>query len=426
MTTPANGAVSNRRQGKAKLGALAAVALCAAGAIVYYRNARHFESTDNAFIDGDIIQISPRVPGQVAQVFVKENQRVNQGDPLAELDARDYEARLAEARAKLADTTARASTAQSNLALTSSVTGAVLVQAGAGYEAARQQVEVLKARLGQDAASVLAASAAMQAAEARMGAADAEATRAASDASRYRALFAKDEISKQQLDRAETDARSGAANLEAAKQSVAAAGAQLAQAKAAQSSTVALLRQTERQVEQAEGRYSEAKSAPLQVRVRESDVQAMRAQIDRDEAAVRQAELALSYTKIVAPDSGYVTRKSVQAGNVAAAGQILMALVSDRLWVVANFKETQLTHMRPGQPVAIRVDAYPQLKLEGKVESIQSGSGARFSLMPPENATGNYVKVVQRVPVRIALISRIPDQYRVGPGMSVVPKVRVQ
>ncbi len=202
--------------------------------------------------------------------------------------------------------------------------------------------------------------------------------------------------------------------------------AQLAQSKAAQTSTTAMLRQTERQVRQAEGRFNEAKSAPIQVRVRQSDVQALKAQIERDEAAVRQAELALSYTKVTAPDAGYVTRKATQAGNVAAAGQILMAIVSDRLWVVANFKETQLANMRPGQPVDVRLDAYPQLKLEGKVESIQSGSGARFSLMPPENATGNYVKVVQRVPVRIALTSALPAQYRVGPGMSVVPEVRVQ
>ncbi len=418
--------IAPKKNGRTKLAAFGILAVCAIAGVLYYMNARRYESTDNAFIDGDIIQVSPRVPGQVARVLVTDNQRVSKGELLVELDANDYEARLAEARAKLADTMARASTAQSNLALTSTVTGAVLEQAGAGFEAAREQVEVLKARLAQDAANVQATEASTQAAEARVKAVEAEAARAAADAGRYRTLFAKDEISKQALDRAETDARATAANLEAARQSAASTKAQLAQSKAAQTSTTAMLRQTERQVRQAEGRFNEAKSAPIQVRVRQSDVQALKAQIERDEAAVRQAELALSYTKVTAPDAGYVTRKATQAGNVAAAGQILMAIVSDRLWVVANFKETQLANMRPGQPVDVRLDAYPQLKLEGKVESIQSGSGARFSLMPPENATGNYVKVVQRVPVRIALTSALPAQYRVGPGMSVVPEVRVQ
>jgi membrane fusion protein (multidrug efflux system) len=141
---------------------------------------------------------------------------------------------------------------------------------------------------------------------------------------------------------------------------------------------------------------------------------------------VQQAELALSYTRVYAPESGYVTRKAVEPGNFVQTGQPLMALVPDRLWVVANFKETQLRDMRPGQPVTIRVDAFPQLRLRAHVDSIQSGTGARFSLLPTENATGNYVKVVQRVPVKILLDETPPAGYRLGPGMSVVPEVRVK
>ncbi len=170
----------------------------------------------------------------------------------------------------------------------------------------------------------------------------------------------------------------------------------------------------------------EAQSAPEQVQVRKAELQATRGQLEQQDAAVRQAELNLSYTRILAPDSGYITRKSVQAGNFVQVGQVLMALVSDRMWVVANFKETQLTHMRPGQAVTIRIDAYPQQKLRAQVASVQSGTGARFSLLPPENATGNYVKVVQRVPVKITFVDPLPRELKIGPGMSVVPEVRVQ
>ena len=285
---------------------------------------------------------------------------------------------------------------------------------------------MLKARIEQDQANIRVAEAASQQAVARRAAAEAEARRAEADAIRYRKLFGKDEVSKQMLDRAETDSRATAANLEAATQLIAGAQAQLAQVKAVQASTQASLRITERQVVQAEGRVKEAQAGPDQVRSRQSDVESFRAQAEQQRAAVEQARLNLSYTRIVAPDSGYITRKAVQPGNIVQVGQALMALVSDRIWVVANFKETQLTHMRPGQSVEIRIDAYPQQKFRGRVESIQAGSGARFSLLPPENATGNYVKVVQRVPVKIVFLDPPPANLKTGPGMSVEPKVRVR
>ena len=191
-------------------------------------------------------------------------------------------------------------------------------------------------------------------------------------------------------------------------------------------STQAALRQAEKQVVQAQGRVSEAKSAPQQIDVRHADVSSLRAQVEQQQAAVQQAELALSYTRIYASESGFITRKSVEPGDFVQTGQPLVALVSDRLWVVANFKETQLTRMRPGQPVTLKLDAFPQLRLRGHVESVQSGTGAYFSLLPAENATGNYVKVVQRVPVKIVLDEAPPAGYRIGPGMSVEPEVTVQ
>ena len=408
---------------------LAGVASCAVAAVaggLYYLHMRAYQSTDNAFLEGHVIQVSPRIAGQVLCVYVQDNQHVNRGDLLVEIDARDYEARAAEAHAGLAAATARGAGAESSLVLTSTVTSAVLTEAGAGTDAARDQVRMLQARIEQDAAAVRAAQAAEGQAEAQQTAAGAEAERAASDAVRYRAMFAKDEVSKQQLDRAETQAKAAAANLEFSRHAVEAARANLAQVEASQAATQAALRQAEKQVVQAQGRVKEAQSAPQQVDLRRAEVSAVRAQIGQAKAAADQADLALSYTRIYAPESGYITRKSVEPGNFVQPGQPLAALVSDRLWVVANFKETQLTYMRPGQPVTLRVDAYPQLRLRGHVESLQSGTGARFSLLPAENATGNYVKVVQRVPVKIVLDSAPPAGYRIGPGMSVEPEVKVR
>jgi membrane fusion protein, multidrug efflux system len=414
------------RQRAARLAGIGLGIIAAVAGGIYYLHARGYESTDNAFIEGDVIQVSPRIAGQVLHVYVADNQHVNRGDVIAEIDAQDYAARAAEARAGLADTAARAGGAQSNLLLTSTVTSAVLTQAAAAAGAAGEQVKILQARVAEDAAAIRAADAALKQAEAQRSAAQAEASRAAEDAVRYRTLYASDEVSKQQLDRAETLARSTAAAQEAASQGTEAARAHLAQARAAEASTQAGLRQAEAQVVQAQGRVSEAKSAPQQIEMRHADLSSLGAQVERQRASVQQAELALSYTRICAPESGYITRKAVEPGNFVQPGQPLLALVSDRLWVVANFKETQLTRMRPGQPVALQLDAYPQLRLRGHVESFQSGTGAAFSLLPAENATGNYVKVVQRVPVKIVLDEAPPAGYRIGPGMSVEPEVKVR
>jgi membrane fusion protein, multidrug efflux system len=413
---------NNKVKGLALVGGILAVA----AGTWYYLQSSAYESTDNAFIAGAVVQISPRVPGQILRVHVSDNQHVNRGDLIAEIDPSDYETQLAQASAGLKNVQARESGAQSGLDLTSSVTGAVLVQAGAGLDAARDQVNVLRARLAQDEAAVHAAEAGLQLAEARQTAAEAEARRASDDATRYRTLHEKDEVSRQLLDRAETDARASAANLDAARQMVAAAKAQLGQAKAGHTASQANLSLVEKQVRQSQGKLEEAQTAPQQVRVRQSDLESARAQHEQQNAALRQAELSLSYTKIYAPDSGYITKKSVEPGNFVQAGQALMALVSDRMWVTANFKETQLENMRAGQPVNVKVDAYPQLRLRGRVDSIQSGSGAQFSLLPTENATGNYVKVVQRVPVKIVIDAPPSPEYRLGPGLSVVPEVKVR
>lgn len=325
--------------------AAALVALAAGG--YYARFVAPFESTDDAFVEADVTPIAPQVAGRVLRVAVSDNQAVEAGAVLFEIDPSDYQAKLDQARAELAADRGKAA------------------QAAA-------QLSVDRAKVAQERASVTAA--------------EAEATRAEADYQRYLTVGIEG-VSASQIDLAATQARASAAEVTAAR------NRQLAM--------------------------------EAQTTLDEADIQSARAEVLSGEALVHQAELNLSYARVVAPVAGFVTHRGVQPGDYAQAGQPQLALVPKQLWIIANFKETQLTHMRPGQPAEISVDAYPQLKLQGHVDSIQSGAGARFSLFPPENASGNYVKVVQRVPVKIVL-DDLPEALALGPGMSVIPEVRIR
>jgi membrane fusion protein (multidrug efflux system) len=327
--------------------AAAAVAAAVAAGGYYWKFVAPYESTDDAFIEADVTPIAPQVAGRVSRVLVSDNQAVAKGEPLFQIDPRDYQAALDEARAELAAARGRA-------------------------EQAAAQLSVDRAKVAEEGAGVTAA--------------EAEAKRAEADYRRYREVGDL-AVSASQVDLAATQARSSEAEV-----------------------TVARNREL---------------SMEAQTGLDEADIQTARAEVIRGEAAVRQAELNLSYTRVVAPVAGFVTHRGVQPGDYAQTGQPLLALVPRQVWVIANFKETQLTHMRPGQSVEISVDAYPGLSIRGHVDSIQSGAGARFSLFPPENASGNYVKVVQRVPVKIVLDGGEGEQV-LGPGMSVVPEVRVR
>jgi len=273
----------------------------------------------------------------------------------------------------------------------------------------------------------------MAQAQAQVAAAEAEDVRARDDVVRYQPLFDQGAVSRQQLDWAKAAAATASAQLEAARGRVAAADAQVLEARAAQGAAADQYRQalsqitgTQAQVGQAAGKLTEANSAPQQIAVRQSEVETTSAEIEQAEAAVRQAELDLSYTKIYAPEDGRITKKTVELGALLQPGQALFALVTAEMWVVANFKETQLSRMRPGQPVGIRVDAYPDRVFRGYVDSFQTGTGSRFSLLPPENATGNYVKVVQRLPVKIVFDQQSDSERLLAPGMSVEPEVKVR
>jgi membrane fusion protein (multidrug efflux system) len=406
----------------------------------YYVYASAHESTDDAFIEGHVIQISPKVTGHISKVYILENQQVKKGDLLAEIDSRDYDAQLAQARAVLQAAISKQQAAQINVDLTNTTSGAGVDQASSGVQTARSnvdnaraQVAAARGRVEQARAQVATAQSNAAEAQAQTAAAEAEATRAETDRQRYEQLYQGQVISRQQLDYAIAQARSANALLDAARKKVAAAEAQINESRAALDAAQGSFQQTEAQVStaqsqvgEASGRLAAANAAPQQVAQSRAQVATAGADIEQAQAQVTQAELNLSYTKIYAPEDGRVTRKAVEEGAFVQIGQALMAVVPDEMWIVANFKETQLDNIRPGQPVDIKVDAYSGRAFKGHVDSIQTGTGARFSLLPPENATGNYVKVVQRVPVKIVFDEQPDPQYPIGPGMSVEPEVKVK
>jgi len=391
----------------------------------YYLQSLAWESTDDAFIEGRIVQIGPKVAGQVLRVAVQDNQAVRLGDLLVEIDPRDFEARAAQARANLAASESRLMGARLGVDVMRATAGGGLEQATSAVLTAEAQEAAARDKLAQANAEVQVATASAEQTRAEAAAHEAEASRAAADAQRYQDLAPEGSVSRQEVDRAVATAKSAEAALEAVRKKIAAADAHVAQARAAVQVATQSLRQAASQVAEAAGRLTAAGAAPDQVASMRAQVQTSDAEIAQMRAALALAELQLSYTRIVAPVDGRVTKRTVEAGSYVQVGQALLAVVPNDFWVVANFKETQLGRIRPGRPAEIRVDAYPDRRFRGHVDSIQSGAGARFSLLPPENASGNYVKVVQRVPVKIVFDEPADPSHPLGPGMSVVPSVRV-
>jgi membrane fusion protein (multidrug efflux system) len=360
--------------------------LAVAGAVgghYYYKNVWPYVTTDNAFVDASVVRLSPQVSGQVLKVNVNDNQPVKAGDVLVEIDPKPFNIKLSADRAALELAETRFKGAQVTVDLIQATTAATLEQAKANVDAAKAGAEQARAEIS---------------------AAEAEAQRTEKDVRRYETLE-QTAISIQKLDLARVGAEVAQAHLTEARKQIVAADARVAAAI---------------------GSLAAAKTGPQQVAVSQSQVEQAAAAVDQVKAAVAGSELNLSYTQVLSPVSGRVTRKSVRVGETVQAGQALMAIVPYDIWVIANFKETQLTRMRPGQPVEVWVDAYPGMMLKGHIDSIQEGTGARFSLLPPENATGNYVKVVQRVPVKIVLDERPDPALNIAPGMSVVPKIKIR
>lgn len=339
------------------------------------------ESTDDAQVDGHITPISARVSGTVVSVNFQDNQHVDAGAILVQLDPKDYEVAVKRAEAELADAQAAAAAARTNVPITHISTTTGVETAQANQNASQREVEAANARLRE---------------------AEANANKVAKDLERMKQLVAKDEISRQQYDAAVAADQAARATVDAARATVATAQSHVVQAEAA---------------------VRAAQTGPQQVRVTEAHAGSAKAAVEKAQANLAQAQLNLQYCTVRAPRAGVVSKRSVEVGQTVQPGQPLAALVDlQDIYITANFKETQLKDMHRGQPVNISVDAFGR-DLKGHVDSIGGATGARFSLLPADNATGNYVKVVQRVPVKIVLDPGEDPNLRLRPGMSVVPTV---
>jgi membrane fusion protein, multidrug efflux system len=370
------------------------------GIFFLWRYFTSYEATDDAQIDGHVNSVSARVSGHVLKLNVQDNQYVEKGTVLVEIDPADYAVAVAQARAEYADAEAQAAAAGINVPITdvsssSQVSGAQagVSSAQAGISAARQQYEAAKSQVVE---------------------ADANNTKAQNDLVRYKQLIEKQEISQQQYDQAVASAQAAAATLLAARASADSYAAQIEQA---QSKLV-----------QAGADLRTADTAPQTMRATRARALSAQANAERKKAELDQAELNLLYTKVIAPVSGAVSNRTVEVGQNVQPGQEMMKVIPldyTDLWVTADFKETQLKKMKPGLSAEIAVDATGKT-YKGHVDSIAGASGARFSLLPPENATGNYVKVVQRIPVKIVFEASENKGHELRPGMSVVPKVWIK
>jgi len=365
------------RKGRLRWLAVAgAVALLLGGLLFWLLRAGRV-STDDAQIDGHIMPLAARISGTVQEVHAQDNQFISAGTLLVQIDPTDYKVALAHAEAELAAATAGAQGARTSVPMMSTTTTGDVETADSDVASAAARLRMAQARVKET---------------------EAKATKAAQDLERMKTLVAKDEVSRQEYDAAVSAADAARAEHEGA---------------------VAQGRDAEAGVRGAQAKRTQAGTAPEQVAIMRSKAAGAEAQVAQARAMVERARLDLEHTSVKAPVSGVISKKTVEMGQIIQPGQPLMAVVPlDDIWVTANFKENELRDIRPGQPVTIKVDAYGR-QYRGKVDSIAAATGARFSLLPPENATGNYVKVVQRVPVKIVLDANRDAANVLRPGMSV-------
>jgi membrane fusion protein (multidrug efflux system) len=381
----------------------------AVGAYELWRYFGTYESTDDAEIDGHVDAISARITGHVSEVLVEDAQVVKAGDVLVKIDPRDYQVAVAQAEANLADAEASSRSSRTNIPIVSTNTQSTLetarasrVNADAGLAAARRQLDAAQAALEMAQAQVLEAQAIQK--------------KDMDDAERYRLLVVKDELPKQTYDQTVQTVAADKATVDARIASVNQARHNVAAAQAA-------VEEAQTRVPQADASIQSAMTRPQQVAQSQDNARSAEAKVKQQQAILDQAKLNLSYTIVTAPYTGIVGKKTLEIGENVSPGQSFMSVVPlDDIWVTANFKETQLKKMRPGQKVVFSVDAYDR-EYHGHVTGVGGATGARFSLIPPENATGNYVKVVQRIPVRIDLNTGENKDHLLRVGMSVEPKV---
>ncbi len=408
----------------------------------YWQFASTHQETDNATVAGHIHQVSTKIPGTVSEVLVDDNQLVKQGQLLIKLDERDYQNKVQQSQAALQAAQRQAQAAEANIALASQTTTAKTTQAQgdvsgsiAAISTAQAAVEVAKAGIPAAQAEVRQESAGIPVAQAQVAQADANLQRAKADYNRYSALFQQGAIARQQLDTARASYDVAVAQKSAAEQGVQQAQAKLASARVGVARAQSQLAQAQEGITTAQaklaaskGGLQEATARGQQTSVNRGQYEAAKASITQAEASLRDAQLQLSYTNITAPAAGRTGKKNVEVGNRVQAGTPLMAVVNNDYWVVANFKETQLENVKPGQMVEIKLDALSHHPFKGRVDSISPASGAQFSLLPPDNATGNFTKIVQRIPVKVTFDPASIQGYdsRITPGMSAEVSVEVK
>ncbi len=378
------------------------IALLVIGAVFFYWRSTFTEDTDDAQVDGNLYQISSRIQGHVVNVYVSDNQMVKKGDLLVQVDPADYQVALDQAEADLATAQAQYVQASTNVPITDINANTAVTTSGADAQGAQAVVAQSQKQVA--------------AANARVDEANANARKAQDDVDRYAPLVQKDVISKQQFD--------------TAVQALAGAWAQVAEAEANVLASQNAVSSAQQKMAQAQAQSAQSvNNRPGEIQVERSRAAAAAATVKQAEARVEQARLNLSYTRITAPTDGIINKKNVEVGANLSAGQDLLTIIPlTDLWVTANFKETQLEHMQACQKVELKVDAYGGRKFSGTITQIGGATGSLLSLFPPENATGNYVKVVQRIPVRIDFTDlEHEDQDRVlRPGLSVTPDVSVK
>jgi membrane fusion protein (multidrug efflux system) len=391
----------------------------------WYVWSRTHEKTDDAQTEGHIHAVSGKVPGYVGEVGIRDNQVVAKGDVLVRLRSEDYQARIRLAEARLGQSEADLRVAEYNVAVLRGTTAAAIAEARAGVREQEARLEAARKDADSAQAKLAAAIAAREQAQAQVRAAQADFDYASYNLSRISALRAQNQAAEDETQLAEAQYRSGEARLSAANESVNLSAAQIDAAENVLAAARAAILVVQAAVDAQEGKLQEALTGPDQVRVAEAKLELARAGVPGARAQLDLAQLELDYCTITAPASGVISKRSVEVGQYLQPGQPFLAVVPlDDTWVVANFKETQLRNVRAGQPARLQVDAYPDHPFRGHVDSVAGGTGARFSILPPENATGNFVKVVQRVPVKIVLDEGERDSQRpLRPGMNVVVTV---
>jgi len=408
---PKGGRIATRKETLLIWGGAAVLVLLLGIGVRYIIWSAHHETTDDAYLAGHLHPISARITDTVQQVLIDDNQHVVEGQTLVILDPNDYKVRLDQAKAAMDAASRQAETAAAAIRSTSQTATAQTTQAQGSIGEAKASIQASKA-------AVTAAEAGVPRANAQLQEASATLQREETDLHRYEDLYAKEQVSKQTLDHQRASYQVAVAAQAAAQEQKRQAEAQLI---AAQEGVV----RTEAQLTNSEGGLQSAQATMLETRVREGQFATAQAAMAQAAASLENAKLQLSYTIIRAPVSGRIGRKSVEAGQRVQIGQPLMAVVEDHPWVVANFKETQLEKMRAGQQVEVEIDTFPNHKFYGHVDSLAPGSGNEFALLPPDNATGNFTKIVQRIPVKIVLDDDSVRGYEnlLSPGMSSVVTV---